>query len=77
MNRYDVAIVMHIDENLSDQEIQSLKHDLAYTPGVRSACVNERTRHLMVVDYDPEAAYSVDLLDSVRDQGYHAELIGL
>ncbi len=77
MNRYNVAVVMHIDEELSDTEIHKLEHDLSQTQGVCSACVNERTRHLMVVDYDPEVAYSRDILNSVTYQGYHAELIGL
>jgi S-ribosylhomocysteine lyase LuxS involved in autoinducer biosynthesis len=76
MNNYDVAVVMHIDENLSDSEIHTLEHDLSFTPGVLSACVNERTRHLMVIDYDPEKIYSRAILDNVQHQGYHAELIG-
>ncbi len=77
MNQYDVAVVMHIDEELSDSEIHQLKYDLAFSPGIRSACVHERTRHLMVVDYDPQQTYSRDILDTVQNQGYHAELIGL
>ncbi|MGB3917387.1 MAG: heavy-metal-associated domain-containing protein [Thiothrix litoralis] len=77
MNRYDVAVVMHIDEELSDMEIHTLEHDLSFSHGIRSACINGRTRHLMVVDYDPEQAYSYDILSTVRDRGYHAALIGL
>ncbi|EIJ34185.1 hypothetical protein [Thiothrix nivea] len=77
MNHYDVTVVMHIDEELSDSEIHKLEHDLSFSPGIRSACVNERTRHLMLVDYDPERAYAGDILNSVKHQGYHAELIGL
>jgi hypothetical protein len=77
MNQYDVAVVMHIDEELSDSEIHQLEHDLSFSPGIRSACINERTRHLMVVDYDPQQAYSCDILNTVRHRGYHAELIGL
>jgi hypothetical protein len=77
MNKYDVAVVMHIDEELSDVEIHTLEYDLSLSPGILSACMNERTRHLMVVDYDPEQAYSYDILNTVRDRGYHAALIGL
>lgn len=76
MNNYDdVAVVMHIDENLSDHEIHDLEHELFFTPGVRSVCVNERARHLMVVDYNPYQVASRTLLSTVRHQGYHAELI--
>ncbi|WGZ95146.1 MAG: heavy-metal-associated domain-containing protein [Candidatus Thiothrix putei] len=77
MNKYDVAVVMHIDEELSDTEIHTLEYDLSFSPGILSACMNERTRHLMVVDYDPEQAYSYDILKTVQQRGYHAELIGL
>lgn len=77
MNKYDVAVVMHIDEELSDTEIHTLEHDLSFAPGILSACMHERTRHLMVVDYDPEQAYSRDILDTIRHRGYHASLIGL
>lgn len=77
MNEYDVAVVMHIDEELSDTEIHTLEHDLCFAPGIRSACVNERTRHLMVEDYDPQQVYSRDILNTVQRRGYHAELIGL
>ncbi len=76
MSNYDVAVVMHIDETLSDAEISKLEFDLAYSNGIISACVNERTRHLMVIDYDPEKAYSRDILNVVHHHGYHAELIG-
>lgn len=77
MNDHDVAIVMHIDETLSDDQIHKLEHDLAYSPGILSACVHERTRHLMVIDYNPQKAYSRDILNVVQHHGYHAELIGL
>lgn len=77
MSHHNVAVVMHIDETLSNDEIHKLEYDLAYSQGILSACVNERTRHLMVVDYDPEKAYSRDILNVVQHHGYHAELIGL
>ncbi|QQZ29952.1 heavy-metal-associated domain-containing protein [Thiothrix subterranea] len=77
MKSYDVAVVMHIDEELSDTEIHQLEYDLSFAPGIRSACVNERARHLMVIDYDPEQVYSGEILHAVQHRGYHAELIGL
>ncbi len=76
MSDSDVAVVMHIDENLSDAEIQHLEHELSDCQGIRAACVAETARHLMVIDYDPQEVYSGAILDTVQDQGYHAELIG-
>lgn len=70
-------IVIHIDEDLSDQAIYNIERDLGEIDGVYSACVNERTRHLMVVDYDPFDVESGVLLHQVETHGVHAELIGL
>lgn len=77
MTHHDVAVVMHIDEELSDDQIHNLEEDLSNRPGVMSACVHERARHLMVIDYDPEVAPSSALLANVQRKGLHAELIGL
>ena len=74
-NRTDVVI--HIDEDLEDTTIYSLERDLGRLDGVFSACVNDRARHLMLVDYDPGDVRAAELLHCVRDHGVHAELIGL
>jgi hypothetical protein len=77
MHCEDVNLVVHIDEELSDHQIEDLEHELAFAPGITSACIHERTRHLMVVDYDPKMARSIDILSNVKQRGYHAELIGI
>lgn len=74
---YTTDVVIHIDESLSDDAIFRIEADLAHTDGVYSACVHERARHLMVVDYDPMDVGSKLLLDKVQSHGVHAELIGL
>jgi hypothetical protein len=43
-------VVIHIDESLNVYDIHELERDMASVPGVYSACVNERARHLMLVD---------------------------
>lgn len=70
-------VVIHIDEDLSDREIHELEHDLGGLDGVYSACVHERARHLMLVDFDPGDVRSGMLLHEVQAHGVHAELIGL
>lgn len=77
MGRYTTDVIIHIDENLEDAQIHALERDLGMLDGVFSACVNDRARHLMVVDYDPEGVRCEQLLGRVREQGMHAELIGL
>ena len=77
MHKYCSDVIIHIDEDLSDDAIHDIEADLSHLDGVYSACVNDRARHLMVVDYDPSGIPSAELLQEVRAHGVHAELIGL
>lgn len=77
MHKYCSDVVIHIDEDLQDDAIHEIERDIIDLDGVYSACVNERARHLMLVDYDPEGVTSHDLLDRVRRRGVGAELVGL
>jgi len=77
MNQHRTDVVIHIDEELSDEAIHDLEADLSQIDGVYSACVNDRARHLMLVDYDPDDVRAGLLLNEVKAHGVHAELIGL
>ena len=76
MNTYNANVVIHIDEQLSDQEIWNMEKELGEMEGVSSACVNEKTPHLVVVDYDPRKTHSNQVLDYASGSKLHAELIG-
>ena len=69
-------IVIHIDENLDDQHIDALQRELGDEPGVYCACVHDRRRHLMLVDFDPTEVRPSRIVQSVRSKGLHAEMIG-
>jgi 16S rRNA G1207 methylase RsmC len=77
MSDHRTDVVIHIDENLADEAIHTIEQDLSSQPGVFSACVNDRARHLLLVDYDPKDVKAVELLGRVRDHGVGAELVGL
>lgn len=77
MSNYCTDVVIHIDEDLDDENIHEVEFDLAQIDGVFSACVNERARHLMLVDYDPLDVDAQSLLHRVEERGLHAELVGL
>ncbi len=70
-------IVIHIDEDLDDDDIHDLERAMAGEPGVVSACVHERTPHLLVVDFDPDTVRPSHLVESVRSKGLHASMLGL
>ena len=77
MHTYCSDIVIHIDEDLEDRDIHELERDLGNMSGVYSACVNDRARHLMLVDYDPEDIDAAAILNTVKQHGLGAELVGL
>lgn len=76
MNAYNANVVIHVDEQLSDREIWNMEKELGNREGVFSACVNKNTPHLIVVDYDPRYTRSDQVLDYVKGNRLHAELIG-
>jgi len=77
MSDYRSDVMIHIDESLDDDNIHRIEHELSQIDGVYCACVPERARHLMLVDYDPLDVEAGMLLDRVRRHGLHAELVGL
>ena len=76
MQSYGANIVVHVADELSDNAISDMQQNLSGVDGVVSACVHERTRHLWVIDYDPRQVRSGQLLQRIRNNGLHAELIG-
>lgn len=76
MTTYDANVVIHVDEELSDQQIYDMEKQLSAVKGVVSACVNARTPHLFVIDYDARSTNTGQLLQEVRDRRLNAQLIG-
>jgi len=77
MNYFRSDILIHIGESLDDNNIHQLEKEIGCEPGIYSACVNEKARHLMLVDYDPETVKASEILTHIKQSGLHAELIGL
>ena len=69
-------IVIHIGETLDDQRIHGLERELGEERGVYSACMHEKTRHLMVVDFDPVETRPSQLVRAVRERGLKAVMVG-
>ena len=77
MNNGIVDVTVHIDESLDTSLRAQLADTLRTVRGVASASIREKTPHLMVVEFDPEQLGTRDILDAVKRNGVHAELIGL
>lgn len=72
-----VDLVIHVNETLGPAERVSLEEKLRKVEGVIAPRFNRETPHLLLVAYDPEEADSHNLLNRVKDSGYHAQLIGM
>lgn len=70
-------VLVHIDETLDLDDLNSLQHDIAVGDGIVSACISDTAHHMMIVDFDEQQIDSGEVLHRVEDQGLHAELIGL
>lgn len=70
-------VTLHIDEETTHDEREDLRDAFLNTNGVMTADCRDERPHLMIVGFDPENISSIELLTTARDNGYHAELIGM
>lgn len=77
MSKYWTDVMIHIDEDLALEDIKNLQQSVAMQEGIYSACVNDKRRHLMLVDFDPMTLNTGEILKCVERHGVHAELVGL
>jgi len=76
MNYQNTDFIIHIDEELSTDQIHVIENVIGRDLGIHSVCVNDQHRHLMLVDYDPQEISSKTILNNVVRQGVHAQLVG-
>jgi hypothetical protein len=72
-----VDVTIHVDETLSEQTREELADMIRAQKGVIGLGSHADKPHLFVIEYNPEETNSSDLLKLVKEQGVHAELIGL
>lgn len=68
-------LLIHIDETLDATERVSLEEALRNIEGVIAPRFNRETPHLLLVAYDPQDLKSHNLLNRVKANGYHAQLV--
>lgn len=70
-------VLIHIDEALSKEALAKLEDVVRTDECVISASVPAGKMHLMLVAYNPECTNGKKILLKVKDQGVHAELVGM
>ncbi len=70
-------VTLHIDETIDHKRRTKIADTVRAHKGVAAVAFHDNKPHLMIVEYDPDAVTSQQLLQVVLDQGVHAELAGL
>jgi hypothetical protein len=73
---HSVEIVVHISENLEEQQRRNLITELNSNTGIVAAEFCPLRYHLMLVRYDRDTYSSQDVLNRVNSHGVSARLIG-
>lgn len=72
-----VDVTIHIDETVDESHRPKLVDKVRQQDGVVSVGYHDEKPHLMIVEYNPEKINSKTLLQTIQNEGLHAELIGL
>lgn len=72
-----VDVTVHIDEELDSARTTEVCELLRHHDGVFNVRCAEHKKHLLVVEYDPASITSGDILQQIKGQGLHGELVGL
>jgi hypothetical protein len=69
--------VLHIDESLPRDRLNTLENHIHAIDGVVCACNRNDQPHLVTIVYNPEHVEAHDILVNVQNAGFHGELVGL
>jgi hypothetical protein len=72
-----VDVTIHIDETVEESRRPGLVDKVRQQDGVVSVGYHDEKPHLMIIEYNPEKIRSKALLQTIQNEGLHAELIGL
>jgi len=75
-NNNPVGIVIHINEELQQDQIDKLETSLGSDSGVKEARINRDRSHLMLVDYIPSMITARQVINYIQNKGYNAVLVG-
>ncbi|MCK5446455.1 MAG: hypothetical protein KAI73_12590 [Rhodospirillaceae bacterium] len=70
------GVTLHIDETLDSAQREGIRDGVFKIEGVVAAAFNEKTPHLMIVEFDTDRVTQAELLSNITGQGVHAELVG-
>ena len=72
-----VDVLVHVDENVDKPTRTAMEDSLRGLDGVLSVGQHDDKPHLMIVEYNPDRISSATILSRVKEEGVHAEIVGL
>ncbi|BBP02180.1 ATP-binding protein [Sulfuriferula nivalis] len=77
MDMFISDFIIHIQETLTEQEMNDMTDAVREHACVVSAGSPSKTNHLLMVAYDTDCARSSEILKHVTNHGVHAFSVGL
>ncbi len=74
INMRDVTI--HLDETLGSVQREAIRDELLAEDGIFAAATQDKTPHLMVVEYDSDKTNPTGVLEFFNNRHIHAERLG-
>lgn len=72
-----VDVLIHVRADLTTKQRDAMEEELRGYPGMLSVHFSREHSHLLVVEYDPNAISSAEILKHVGERGVQASRIGL
>ena len=70
-------VLVHVSEKINADEKNYLVNQLRGLNGVIAPRFSENKEHLLLVSYNSDAVSALSLLNTVKQSGLHAQLVGL
>lgn len=70
-----VDVTVHIREDMTAEQLQSLQHAVRELDGVISTHVADHNPHLLVVEMNPRRVQTDAVLNQLLQRGVHAKLL--
>lgn len=70
------SINVHIDETLDSRDIDGLRDRLFSDPHVSNVELRQEMPHDMLVEFEANHDVPLHVLEMLKSQGYHADIVG-
>ena len=77
MERKMVDVVLHINEETSQEDRDAIRDRLLGLTGVMAAAYHDDKPHLFIVEFDPDTISATALMGAVTDYGLHAQVVSM